>query len=123
MNKEFKQILLESIPFEEDDKSFDSSRQGIESVLELGVSTVDEMATMILDSTVDNVVRQHMIAFLDWLDHETAIPNLIQLSKNSDESLEMRRTAIIYLSDLGQQKVFPVIADISLNDVDPDIRI
>lgn len=120
---EFRQLLIDSIPFKESDDFFERSRQSVDTVIALGAATPEAMLSLLEDTQLDGEARQQLAAFTAWLAYKSAIQSLIHIATTEEETVALRRSAMVYLSSLGRRKVYTTLKNLALNDPDPEIRI
>lgn len=119
---DFKQLLIDSIPFEAGDSFFIQARQNVDTIVATGVTTVEEMLNILGDARFDTELRREVNHFCTWLHYKPAIQPLIQVATSEVEDVDLRRSAMVCLAILDRRKAFPVLKHICTYNPDPAIR-
>jgi len=131
MSSDFKSTLLRCIPFSETSSFFERTRQSVDVILALGVTNTEEMLVALENNMIDDLSRQKIIPFAAWLNDDRFIEPLIRISISESESVEVRRSAMVYLAVLSrsqtykltQDKIFRTLKNISRMDKLQDNKI
>ncbi len=119
---DFRQLLINSIPFEEADSFFVRARQSVDTIVSTGVTTVEEMLNILGDTRFDTELRLQIAAFTTWLQCKPAIKPLIHVATSEAEDVSLRRAAMVSLAILDRRKAFPVLKRLCINNPNPAIR-
>lgn len=131
MATDFKQLLMDSIPYKETDvfsnqeteTPLAKAHRSVDAIIALGVTTPAEMLNVLEDVSVDTELRTQILDFVGWMKYKPAIEPLIRIAASEVENFRIRRGAMVYLASLSQQKALSVLEPLCLNHPDPEIRL
>jgi HEAT repeat protein len=117
----FEQLLIENIP-KELESYFDSYHQAIEKIVALNINSPDELLNTLNNSQIDVQLRREIIPLLTWIDYKPAIRVFTRIANDMDESIQLRRTAMIYLRSLAPKSGLKTLK-LLLSNPNPSVRL
>lgn len=122
MPQDFKDFLMQSLPFEKDYPLFQEFEQCVNTIDALGAQSPSDLLNLLQDKKTDVKLRQELNSILTWLKYESVIPIFVQIGESKEEPLSLRRSALVNLFALDREKSFQILSNLVLFDLAIEIR-
>ena len=123
MPKEFKELFSKMIAPNESHPPFRELQRVIDVLDRQGIQTSSELVDLLHNRETDFELRQNLISILGITKYKPSVPVLLEIARDQQEELSLRRGSLVYLASLSSKEAYSVLSElISHNPVD-DIRI
>lgn len=127
----FKKLLLDSLPFQEDDEYGASdcespparAKRAIDIFVARGVTDTQGLVTIAKNRGEDEFLRLEAISFLRLLNVKNSLVHLVSIANSKCESIPVRRSAIVSIYSLRPENTFEIMRPLLLHDSLEEIRI